>query len=132
MPAAWRIFQTVEAPIWAESGEFAVHASIAPGRVLGGQADCQCPQAGWDGWSTGLAVAGGPVARGESSVPAQDRGGCDEKATSTMAGESSDEGGDQCSAGPVHRGSRGAAVQYGELVAQYEDLDVLGPVGAGE
>ena len=85
----------------------------------------------------GLAVAGGPVAGGESSVPVQDRDGCDEKATSTMAGEtmageSSGEGGDQCSVGPVHPGSRGAAVQYGELVAQCEDLDVLGRGGAGE
>jgi hypothetical protein len=72
------------------------------------------------------------VAGGESSVPAQDRGGYDEKATSTVGGESSGEGGDQRSVGPVHPGSRGATVQYSELVAQYEDLDVLGPGGAGE
>jgi hypothetical protein len=66
------------------------------------------------------------VVGNESSVPAQDRGGCDEKTDSSVAGESPGEGGDQCSVGPVHLGSRGAAVQYSELVAQYEDLDVLG------
>jgi hypothetical protein len=57
------------------------------------------------------------VAGGESSVPVQDRGGCDEKTDSSVAGESPGEGGDQCSVGPVHPWSRGAAVQYGELVA---------------
>jgi hypothetical protein len=34
--------------------------------------------------------------------------------------------------GGVRQGAWSLAVEYGELVAQYEDLDVLGRVGAGE
>jgi hypothetical protein len=119
------------ADLVAESGEFAVDASVAPNRVLGGQAHRQYPQSGWDRWSAGSAIVGGPAAGDESSVPAQECGWGDEHACSAAVGESSDEDGDQCSVGPIHPGSRGAAVQYSELVAQYEDLDILGSVGAG-
>jgi hypothetical protein len=72
------------------------------------------------------------VAGDESPVPAQDRGRCDEQADPAVAGESADESGDECAVAPGHPGAWSLAVEYGELVAQYEDLDVLGRVGAGE
>ena len=77
-------------------------------------------------------MVGGPVAGDESPVPAQDRGRCDEQADPAVAGESADESGDECAVAPGHPGAWSLAVEYGELVAQYEDLDVLGRVGAGE
>jgi hypothetical protein len=41
------------ADLVAEAGEFAVDPSVAPGGVLGGQAEDQGAQAGGDGWPTG-------------------------------------------------------------------------------
>jgi hypothetical protein len=65
-------------------------------------------------------------------VPAQDRDWRNENTDPAVAGESVDESGDQCPVGPGDSSSPGLAVQYGELVAQHEDLDVLVRVGAGE
>ena len=67
------------ADLVAEAGEFAVDASVAPGGVLGGQADGEGAEAGGDGWSTGSGWLGGPAAGDESPVPAQDRRGRDEQ-----------------------------------------------------
>jgi hypothetical protein len=36
----------------AEAGEFAVDSSVAPGQILGGQADREGSEAGGDGWSS--------------------------------------------------------------------------------
>jgi len=52
------------ADLVAESGEFAVHAPIAPGRIFGGQPDDQAPEACGDGGSAGAGVRGGPVGGG--------------------------------------------------------------------
>jgi hypothetical protein len=114
------------ADLVAQACEFAVHPSVSPGRVLGGEVYCRGPQPWGYGWSAWPVVGGGPVAGNEPSVSAQDRGGRDEQ-TGPVAGQPAAECSDRCSVGPVHPGSRGAAVQYGELVAQHEDLDVLGP-----
>jgi hypothetical protein len=84
------------------------------------------------GGPAGPAVIGDPAAGCELSVPAQDRGWRNEKTDPAVAGESVDESGDQCPVGPGDSSSPGLAVQYGELVAQHEDLDVLVRVGAGE
>jgi hypothetical protein len=61
------------ADLVAKSGEFAVHAPIAPGRIFGGQAQDQSADAGGDGGSAGAGVRGGPAAADELAVPAQDR-----------------------------------------------------------
>jgi hypothetical protein len=90
------------ADLVAEACEFAVHASVSPGRVLGCQAHRQRPQPGWDRRAAGPAIAGGPAAGHESPVPAQDRCGRDEQADPTVTGQPADEGGDQCSVGPGH------------------------------
>jgi hypothetical protein len=43
-----------------------------------------------------------------------------------------DERSDQGPVRPGHPGSRGLAAKHGKMVAQHEDLDVLGRIGAGE
>jgi hypothetical protein len=69
------------AELVAESGELAVDATVAPGGVLGSQAQDQSTQAGRNGGSTGPSVVGGGPASGdELSVPAKDRGRGDQQA----------------------------------------------------
>jgi hypothetical protein len=131
MPALRRIFQMVEADLVAQPGEFAVDASVAPGGVLGGQADGESTQAGGDGWSTGSGWLGGPAAGDESPVPAQDRGGRDEHSEASARREESGQGGDQGSVWPADPRPRSAPLKHSELVAQNEDLDLLGGVGSG-
>ena len=46
-------------------------------------------------------------------------------------GEQSGEGGDQGAVGPGHSRARCAPLEHGELVAQDQDLEVLGDVGSG-
>ena len=74
------------ADLVAEAGELAVDAPVAPGRVLGGQADDQGAQAGGDGGSTGPGGLGGPAAGDELAVPAQDRGRGDEQPEAAAGG----------------------------------------------
>jgi hypothetical protein len=71
----------------AEAGEFAVDASVAPGGVVGGQADGEGAEAGGVGWSAGSRVLGGPVAGDESLVPAQDGGGREEQPETSAGGQ---------------------------------------------
>ena len=66
------------ADLVAEAGEFAVDAAVAPGGVLGGQAEDQCAQAGGDGRSNGSGRLGCPAAGDQLAVPGQDGGGGDE------------------------------------------------------
>lgn len=86
MPAACRIFHRVEADLVAESEEFAVHASIPPGGILGGQAHGQGAKAGGDGGSTWPRVRGGPAAADEVALPAQDRGWSDQESVTAASG----------------------------------------------
>ena len=96
------------ADLIAEADEFTVDASITPGRVLRGQADRQGTEAGGDRWSAGSGGLGGPVARNESLVSAQDRRGGDEQPESAASREQSGQGGDQGSVGPADPRSRSA------------------------
>jgi hypothetical protein len=119
------------ADLVAEAGEFAVDASITPGRVFRRQADCEGTEAGGDCGSAGSVWLGGSVARSESLVPAQDCRGRDKEAESSTGGEHTGQSGDQGSVGPPDRSSRSAPLEHSELVAQDEDLDLLGGVGSG-
>ena len=63
----------------AETGEFAVDATVAPGGIVGGKAHDQAAEASWDAGSAGSGGLGGPPAGDELSVPTQDRGRRDEE-----------------------------------------------------
>ena len=67
-----------------ESGEFAMDASIAPGRVLGSQAYDQGTHICGDGRSAGPGVLAGPAVGDELAVPAQDRGWGDQQALAAV------------------------------------------------
>ena len=111
----------------AEADEFAVDAPVAPGRVLGGEAHDQSAELDRRLVVVRVARVGlGPVAGDASAVPAQQRVGCDDPAVAAWAGE---RGGDRAEQGPVvvvERGSVDLAAEDGELVAQHDDLEVLG------
>jgi hypothetical protein len=54
---------------------------------------------------------------------------CDEQAEASANGQQSGEGGDQRAVGPGRPWAWRTSSEHGELVAQDEDLDVLGGVG---
>jgi hypothetical protein len=64
-------------------------------------------------------------------VPAQNRGRGDEQPEATANGQQSGERGDQGAIGPGHPRARCAPSEHGELMAQDQDLDVLGGVRSG-
>jgi hypothetical protein len=59
-------------------------------------------------------------------VPAQDRGRGDEAMPAQRRGQALDECGEQRSVGPVQSGLGVGSAEYGDLVAQDEEFDVLG------
>ncbi len=63
-------------------------------------------------------------------MPAQDRFWVDQAMATQCAGQPLDEGGEHGSVGPVHAGSRVGAAEHSDLVAERENLDVLGGGGA--
>jgi len=66
------------ADLVAKCGELTGQVPIAPGRVVGGQAQDRRADAGGDGGSARAGVRGGPAAPDQVSVPAQDRCRCDQ------------------------------------------------------
>jgi hypothetical protein len=62
----------------------------------------------------------------QAAVPAQDRGGGDQAVSAQRRGQASDECGEQGAVGPVQAGPGVGSAQYGDLVAQYEQLNVSG------
>ena len=89
-------------------------------------------RAGRRGWRVDRAGRlGGPAAGDELAVPAQDGGRRDEQPEASAGREQSGEGGDQGAVGPAHPRPWRAPLEHGELVAQDQDLDVLGGVGSG-
>ena len=84
-----------------------------------------------EGWATG-AVRVGPLLGHQAAVPAQDRGRGDQAVTAQRRGQASDQCGEQGAVGPVQARPRVGSAEYGDLVAQDEQLDVLGRGCAAE
>jgi hypothetical protein len=61
-----------------------------------------------------------------AAVLAQDRGRGDQAMTAQHRGEASDQRGEQGSVGPVQAGLGVGSLQYCDLVAQHEQLEVFG------
>jgi hypothetical protein len=71
----------------AEARDFAVDAAVAPGRVLGGEAEEESADLGrgwWASWSSGALC---PVSGDASAMPSEEGVGCDDPACSLGAGE---------------------------------------------
>ena len=117
------------ADVVAETDEFAVDAAVAPGRVLGRHVDDEAPDLGVGGRPTSRLGWLGPVPGDASAVPAQQRVGGDEPSVAARPGERLSDGAEQR---PVVIGQRGPArlaAQHDQLVAQDDDLEVLGAAG---
>ena len=65
-------------------------------------------------------------------MPPQDRGRGDQAVTAQHRGQASDQRGEHGSVGPVQARPRVGSTQYRDLVAQDEQLDVLGRRRAAE
>jgi hypothetical protein len=106
-------------------------ALVAPGRVLAGQPLDQRGDGVVEGWATAT-VRVGPFPGDQAAVPPQDRGRGDEAMTAQDRGQASDQSGEHGSVSPVQAGLGVRSAENGDLVAQDEELDVLGRRGAAE
>ncbi len=59
-------------------------------------------------------------------MPAQDRVRRDRTMATQCSGQAGDEGGEHSAVRPVQAGPRAGATEYGDLVAQHEELDIFG------
>ena len=116
----------------AKVEQFALDALVAPARVLPGQADDQLLHLLVQWRPAGLAIRVGPGAGYQPPVPAQQRLGLDQEARPAGAGQHAADCGEQRPVGGFEPGPRDLAAQDGELVAQDQDLQILGGVTASE
>jgi hypothetical protein len=116
----------------AEALEFALNALVAPAGVLPGQADDQLLHVLVQRGSAGLVVRVGPGAGDQASVPAQQRLGRDEEARPAGSGQRAAGRSQQRPVGGLQLGSWCLAAEHGELVAQHQDLQVLGDITADQ
>jgi hypothetical protein len=110
----------------AESDQLAVDAAVAPGRVLAGHPQHQGPDRLWGGWAAWLASRAGPAAGDELGVPAQHRPGGHESQPTQTRGQQPAECAEDGAVDPGHGRARVVTAQYGDLVSEHQDLDVLG------
>ncbi len=101
----------------AEAEEFAVDASVAPGRILGRETEDESAEFDRRWWSSWSSVGLGPVASDSPAMPSEEGVGGDEPAGSTKPGE---RGCDRAQQRPVivaECGPVDLAAQDGELMA---------------
>ena len=103
--------------------------AIPPPRILASEAD-DGPSGFDHGRGPAWPVRVGPVVRDDAPVPTQDRVGLHEEDRPAVTVEHSRERGEDRSVGGFATRTRDLAFEDRELVAQHEDLGVLGPVSA--
>ena len=109
----------------AECEQLALDSHVAPARILLRHAHHQGGEGVVDRWPSGPIRVGPPSAY-EAAMPAQDRVRGDQAMPTQRAGQPPDERGEHRAVCPVQAWSWVGAAQYGDLVAQHEELDVLG------
>jgi hypothetical protein len=105
---------------------------VAPGGVLPGQADDQLLHLWVQGRSSCLAVRVGPRAGHQPPVPVQQRLRLDQEARPSGPGQDAAGCGEQGAVGGLELRTWGLAALNGELLAQDQDLQVLGGVTASK
>jgi hypothetical protein len=105
---------------------------LAPHGVLLGQADDQLLDIGIQLRPARCTMGKGPGPGDQPPMPAQQRRWRDEEAGPTGWGQDAADRGEQGTVGWFQLGSWGLSSEDGELVAQDEDLQVLGGIAAGE
>jgi len=109
----------------AEFEQLTLHPAISPARVLRRHPYDQRGDGSVDRWAAG-SIRVGPLLAHEAAMPAQDRVRGDQAMATQRAGQPPDKRGEHGPVGPVQAGSGVGAAEYGEFVAQHEELDVLG------
>ena len=89
----------------AEAGQFAVDASVAPGWVLGGEAEDESPEFDRRRWASWSSRGMCPVSGDSSAVPSQQGVRCDDPAVPSWPGESGGDRAEQCPVVVVECGS---------------------------
>ena len=112
----------------AEADQFAVYAAVAPGGVLGCQAEDQGADRRVDGWSAAVGMGVGQVAGDQLAVPAKQGSRGDEERRPTRPGEQAGQGCQDDPVGGLQVGAVDLAMQDRDLVAQHQQLHVLGAV----
>jgi hypothetical protein len=133
-PALRRVRRMVEAPTpVAEASKFALDSGVAPCRVLVGEAQDQDGEFLGDRWASGPGGLLFPLPAQQSAVPGQERAGGDEAVMAQPGREVSGEGGEHGAVRPrqVRPGAQ-LAPQHRDLVAQCEELNVLGILRPGQ
>ena len=117
----------------AELSELADDAEVAPAGVLSGQAADERDGLVGKRWPARATMRVGPASLHEGPVPGEDRLRPDEERSPALP---RDEAGEQSDARPIRSGEARTAhlaAQHGQLVAQHQDLGILGerrPSGA--
>ena len=109
----------------AELEQLALQPLVAPARILSRHPHHHGGKDVVDRWLSGPVRVGPPSAH-EAAMPAQDRVRSDQAATPQGPRQPPYEGGEYGPVCPVHARTRVGAAQDGDLVAQHEELDVLG------
>jgi hypothetical protein len=86
----------------------------------------------WAGWAAGLSSCVCPVTGDEVGVPAQQDSGRHQSQAAQLGGQQPAQRAEVRPVDPGQRWVRVGSAQYGELVSEHQDLDVLGSVRAGE
>ena len=109
----------------AELLELTDDAEVAPARVLPCQADDQLDCLFGQGRAAVALMGISPSSSYEGTMPAKDCLGRDEEGCPPLTRDEASEGTDERSVRPGKAGTADLALEYGELVAQHEDLRFL-------
>ena len=105
---------------------------VAPAGVLVSEADDQVLDVAVQLRPAGVAVGVGPGAGDEAPVPAQQRVRLHKEARPADSGQHPADRGEHGPVSGFELGSGNLATQHGELMAQDEDLKILGSITASE
>ncbi len=116
----------------AESEQLALDALVAPAGVLRGEANDQLLHAVVQRRPPGSTMRVGPRTGDQPPMPAQQRLRGDEEARPAGSWQHAADRGEQGTVGWFQLGSRNLAAEHDELVAQHQDLQILGSIAADE
>jgi hypothetical protein len=109
----------------AKAEQFALDPLIAPAGVIAGHPFDERGDLCVDRWPPML-MRVGPVPADQAPVPAQQRSWCDQPVGPQRLGEELGQRGDHGPVGPVWARLWAGAAQHGYLLAEHQDLGVLG------
>src|ERR1035437_7389049 len=101
-------------------------AEISPPGILPCQAADQVDRPFGKGRMSWSAMRVGPALLDQRAVPTEDRLGRDEERAPTLSRHKTSEEGDECTIGPGETRTVDLAAEYGQLMAEHQDLRVLG------